>query len=124
MTQSTLLLRQIHPNFIKQGRPTSAAFRPTPKDEHKLSVYDGDMITAAAAFAHYRGRKLESAGVQAVTVEECASQDLSVYSSPAEFPEHAEIDFSGLSNSQCEKRGKKLREAAVIRGWLHQAQGS
>ena len=106
MTQTTLLLRQIHPSFVKLGRPTSAAFRPTPKDEHKLSVYDGDMITAAAAFAHYRGQKLESVGVLAVTVEECTRQELPVYSSPAEFPEHAEIDFSGLGSSQCEKRGR------------------
>ena len=28
MTETTLLLRQIHPHFIKLGRPTSAAFRP------------------------------------------------------------------------------------------------
>ena len=124
MTESTLLLRQIHPNFIKLGRPTSAAFRPTPKDEHKLSVYDGDLITAAAAFAHYRGRKLESVGVLAVTVEECTRQELQVHSSPEHFPEHAEIDFSGLGSSQCERKGKKLREAAEIRGWLHQAEGA
>jgi catechol 2,3-dioxygenase-like lactoylglutathione lyase family enzyme len=59
MTEATLLLRQIHPHFVKLGRPTSAAVRPTPKDEHKLSVYDGDLITPAAAYAHYRARKLE-----------------------------------------------------------------
>ena len=80
MTESTLLLRQIHPNFIKLGRPTSAAFRPTPKDEHKLSVYDGDMITASAAFIHYRGRKLDSVGVLGVTVEECTRQELQAHS--------------------------------------------
>ena len=121
MTEVTLLLRQIHPSFIKLGRPTSAAFRPTPKDEHKLSVYDGDMITAAASFAHYRGRKLESMGVLAVTVGECARQDLPVRSSPEEFLEHAEIDFTGLGGNQCEKKGKKLRDAAENRGWLHEA---
>jgi hypothetical protein len=87
-------------------------------------VYNGDMISAAAAFAHYRGRKLESVGVLAVTVEECTRQELPAYSSPREFPEHAEIDFSGLGSSQCEKRGKKLREAAEVRGWLHQAEGA
>ena len=125
MTESTLLLRQIHPYFIKLGRPTSAAFRPTPKDEQKLSVYDGDMITPAAAFAHYRGRKLDSVGVLAVSVEECTSQDLTARSSPMEdFPEHAEIDFRGLGGNQCEKKGKKLREAAVNRGWLHRAEGA
>ena len=120
MTETTLLLRQIHPSFVKLGRATSAAFRPTPKDEHKLSVYHGDMITAVAAFAHYRGRKLESSGVMAVTVGECAAQELEAYASPEEFAEHAEIDFTGLSGNQCEKKGKKLRDAAESRGWLHQ----
>ena len=121
MTETTLLLRQVHPSFIKLGRPTSAAFRPTPKDEHKLSVYNGDMITAAASYLHYQGRKLESVGVLAVTVGECATQELQARSSPKEFPEHAEIDFTGLGGNQCEKKGKKLRDAAENRGWLHQA---
>jgi hypothetical protein len=120
MNEATLLLRQIHPSFIKLGRPTSAAFRPTPKDQHKLSVYDGDMISAADAHAHYRGRNLESVGVMAVTVAECSDQDLPVRSSPEEFPEHAEIDFTGFGGSQCEKKGKKLRDLAERRGWLHQ----
>lgn len=120
MTEATLLLRQIHPSFVKLGRPTSAAFRPTPKDEHKLSVYDGDLMTPAAAYAHYRARKLESHGVMAVTVSECTAQELPTRSSPEIFPEHAEIDFSGLSNGQCEKKGKKLRDVAEQRGWLHQ----
>jgi len=46
MTDETLVHRQIHPSFVQAGFPTSQAFRPTPKDESKLSVYDGDMITA------------------------------------------------------------------------------
>lgn len=121
MTETTLLLRQIHPSFIKLGRPTSAAFRPTPKDQHKLSVYDGDKISAVASYLHYRGRNLASVGVLAVTVEECTAQELPVRSSPEEFPEHAEIDFTGLSGNQCERKGKKLRDAAENRGWLHQA---
>jgi len=47
------VLRQIHPGFVQDGRPSSQAFRPTPKDEQKLSVYDGDQITPANAFEHY-----------------------------------------------------------------------
>ena len=38
----TLFLRQIHPTFVQNGRPTSQAFRPTPKDENQLSVYNGE----------------------------------------------------------------------------------
>lgn len=124
MTSTTLLLRQIHPSFVKNGRVTSQAFRPTPKDEHKLSVYDGDLINAEASWIHYRSRKLESSGVTAVTVEECSKEDLIVRSSPEVFPEHAEIDFLGCKPNECEKKSKRLRNAAVVRGWLYQARQS
>ena len=120
MNGSTLLLRQIHPSFVKLGRVTSQAFRPTPKDEHKLSVYDGDLITPAAAWQHYRARNLESVGVLAVTVAECQNENLQVHSSPELFLEHAEIDFIGLSSNACERTGKKLKGAAEARGWLFQ----
>ena len=71
MTGTTRLLRQIHPSFVQAGFVTSQAFRPTPKDESKLSVYDGDRITPEAAYTHYTTVwELASAGVLAVTVDE------------------------------------------------------
>ncbi len=121
MTETTLLLRQIHPSFIKLGRVTSQAFRPTPKDEQKLSVYDGDLIEPAASWVHYRNRNLESIGVMAVTVEECGREKLDVRSSPEHFLEHAEIDFQGLNANQSERKGKRLKSVAEARGWMHQA---
>lgn len=122
VNEATRLLRQIHPSFLKLGRPTSAAFKPTPKDEHALSVYDGDMIAPAAAYAHYRGMGHESAGVMAVTVAECAGLELPTRSDPEPFPEHAVIDFQGLGASQREKKSKKLRDFAVSRGWSHESE--
>ena len=121
MTAATLLLRQIHPAFLQLGRPSSAAFRPTPKDERKLSVYDGDLISPMDAYAHYQVRGLASAGVMAVTVAECVNQELPVHSAPEAFPEHAEIDFTSLGSSQIERKGKMLRDFAEARGWLHEA---
>ena len=53
MTGDTLLLRQIHPSFVQDGRVTSQAFRPTPKDDAQLSAYDGDQITPVAAWLNY-----------------------------------------------------------------------
>lgn len=120
MNDATLLLRQIHPSFMKLGRPTSAAFRPTPKDEFELSVYDGDQITPRAAHAHYCSQKCDSAGVMAVTVSECSALELSARPDPTPFPEHAVIDFKGLGTNQCEKKGKKLRDMAVQRGWMYE----
>ena len=59
MDPNTLLLRQVHPSFVQaenvsaqvfytlmQGLAvTSQVFKPTPKDENQLSVYNGDKFT-------------------------------------------------------------------------------
>ena len=121
MNPSTLLLRQVHPQFVQNGRVTSQAFRPTPKDRGQLSVYDGDQIKPKAAYLHYTtDRKLESAGVMGVTVGECESLDLSAKPDPTPFPEHAVIDFADHRGNQVTKRAKKLVARATDRGWLYQ----
>ena len=67
-----LLFRQVHPSFVRDGRPSSQAFRPTAKDEGKLSVARGSLTTPAGAFeVHTTGLGLPSAGTWAVTVGEC-----------------------------------------------------
>lgn len=53
MTLETILLRQAHPRFMEGEFPTSQVFYPFPKDDGKLSVYDGDQITAENAHRHY-----------------------------------------------------------------------
>jgi hypothetical protein len=63
VTDETVLFRQIHPIFVQNDRVTSQAFRPTQKDEGKLSVYDGDMISSEDSWKHHTGLGLESAGV-------------------------------------------------------------
>ena len=121
MTPNTLLYRQIHPNFIQNGRPTTQAFRPTPKDENQLSVYDGDKIQPQASWQHYTDvLKLSSAGVMAVTNAECSAQSLPVVADGKPFPEHCSIDFSGLKKSAIEKAAKVLAACAVTRGWQYQ----
>lgn len=122
MNPETMLIRQIHPSFIQDGRVTSQAFRPTPKDGNKLSTYDGDQIDAESAWTHYtRTLKFQSDGALGVTVQECTDQDLPVVSDPAPFREHVLIDFSKHARKQIEKRAKKLRTCAVDRDWLYQA---
>lgn len=120
MNDKTLMLRQIHPSFVKQGQITSQAFRPTIKDEKKLSVYNSDMISADKAYEHYTKKLLKSsAGVMAVSIKECNELRLPVLSDPEPFPEHALIDFSEYSYPQSEKLAKKLRQKAVERNWLY-----
>lgn len=120
MNDATLLLRQVHPSFMQGNRPSSQVFRPSPKDECKLSVYDGEQISPADAFLHYTEElKFSSCGVLAVSVSECASIDLPASLDPEPFPEHAVIDFSACSKSSAEKKAKKLRALAEKRDWLY-----
>ena len=120
MNAQTLLHRQIHPSWVQDGQVTSQAFRPTPKDEKKLSVYDGDQISPADAFSHYTGGQgLASVGVLSVSVEECRAIDLDALPDPEPFPEHAVIDFGDLPEKAVKSKGKLLKSRAVARSWQH-----
>lgn len=137
MTPDTLLFRQVNPSWVRSGRVTSQAFTPTKKDKKRLSVYDGDKITAEDAWKHYvRELELVSIGVLAVTVAECDSQTLPVEPDPDRFPAHAVIKFDNnsnaqierkakhLSNAQTERKAKHLKRLAETRGWQYQAEES
>jgi hypothetical protein len=115
----TLLLRQIHPSFVQNGRPTSQAFRPTPKDRDRLSVDDGSKIEAKTSWERFTGTLgFESVGVLAVTVAECSEQHLPVIADGEPYPEHCFIDFSGVLKKTAERKAKVLAFHAVQRGWL------
>lgn len=101
MTEETLLHRQVHPSFVKQGRVTSQAFRPTRKDDSRLSAYDGDQITPEAAWRHYTQELTEaSVGVVSVAVRECCERQLRVDADPTEFAEHVVICFRAIPRAQ------------------------
>lgn len=121
MNGDTLLLRQIHPNFVERdGQVSYVAFRPFPRDEGKLSAYDGDQITAEAAWNHYsRVLNLTSRGVMAVTVDECESQQTRPTLDSHPYREHVSIDFTGLSRRETKDAAKKLAELAMARGWQY-----
>lgn len=123
MNEDTLLLRQIHPSWIKQGVTTSQAWSPYPKDLGQLSVNDGDMIAAEAAWRRFTvDMGYASIGTLAVTVAECCSLTLPVAPAPtATEPDHAEIDFTAYSKKDIETRAKLLRAFANSREWLYRA---
>ena len=124
MNSETMLLRQVHPTWIQRDRMTSQAFRPTPKDGKKLSVYDGDLISPEKAWEHYTQQlELRSAGVVAVSEGECRGFGLPVISDPEPFPEHVLIDFSGYSEKEIRSKAQSLRAAAERRKWLFQENG-
>jgi len=119
MTPATLLLRQIHPNFVQAGRVTSQAFRPTPKDEGYLSVNNGDLMMPHAAWQRFIANPAcASVGIMAVSCGQCAEQDLPVLADALPYPEHCTIDFTAYPKNVIEQKAKVLRGHAQMRGWL------
>ena len=94
MTVETLLLRQIHPSFVQNGRATSQAFRPTPKDEFLLSVDNGDMVAPHLTWMRFSGQPdCSSAGVMAISNGECLTCDLQVTEDGIPYPERFREDW-------------------------------
>ena len=120
MNDDTLLYRIIGTDKLLQiGDVSSQAFRPKLSDNKLLSVYDGDLIDPETACQHYtRDGDNPPAGALAVSVAECRSQCLSVRADPASFPEHALIDFTPFGTNSIKRKSKRLRDAAMVRGWL------
>jgi hypothetical protein len=122
-----LLYRQVHPSWVVDGRPSSQAFRPTRKDEGKLSVSRGALTTARTSFELYTAAlELQSAGVWGVCVGECDDEGLETFSDPLHSPpskvadpSHAVINFAGVSSSQAEAKAGRLRRKATERGCLY-----
>ena len=121
MTSKTLLLRQVNPSWIQQGRVTSQLFRPTPKDNNLLSVYNGDLTTAEQAWQHFTDSLgYQSVGVMAVSVQECIFHELAARPDPHPFPAHAVIDFDEHPDGEIRRKAKHLKKAAEVRGWQYQ----
>lgn len=121
MNNQTLLLRQVHPQFLTDEQLTSQAFMLFPKDHGRLSVYDGDQISAEASYRHYTDALgFQSRGVWAVSGAESNGLGLPHLPDPLpDSPAHAVIDFGQRSEKECRKLAKRLRDFAVQRGCLH-----
>ena len=121
MKSSTLLYRQIHPTFVQGDNVSSQAFRPTPKDNNRLSVYDGDLISAEKSHLHFtKDLNCESIGVLGVSVAECQIENLHVSNDSQTFKEHALIDFTEYghtSKGTIKRKAESLRKYAMDRGW-------
>lgn len=116
-----LLHRQVNPSWVQEGRVSSQAFNPTPKDSGLLSVYDGTLMTAEASFHHYTTTQgLKAVGTVSVSEEEVVGVGLSWRPDPEPFPEHAIIDYTALgSASKVKAKAQALAERARARGWTY-----
>ena len=122
MNDCTLLHRVIKPWWLVQnGVVSSQAFRPEPKYEKQMSVYDGDQITAEASWHHYTRSpdKSQPSGVLSVTVSEFSAEELSACPDPCTFAEHVLIDFREFGTKQIKRKSANIRDLAVDRGWQY-----
>jgi hypothetical protein len=122
-----LLYRQVHPNWVRDGRVTSQAFRPTKKDTDRLSVSCSSRTNAEGAYALHTGAKgLQSVGTWGVTVGEYQDHQLRSYYDPITSPPepvpddaHCYVDYSTLpSKSAIEAVGALVARIATARGCL------
>jgi hypothetical protein len=113
-----VLFRQIHPSFLADGVVQSNAFKPTKKDEGKLSVSLASLTSAENAYLHHTTfLKMASAGVWAVTGKECIDNSLQGYhDSQPNNQAHGFIDFRSKSNKQIDNAAKALKNHANKRG--------
>lgn len=121
-----ILYRQIHPDFIDEGVPSSDRFRPSTRDAGKLSLDRGATCTASESHALYTGSGKLSAAVFGVAVGEFEEERVSCVEDPVPAtndapanPHHALADFSNLDLKSQKHASKRLARKAVERGVLH-----
>ncbi|MEU4472201.1 hypothetical protein [Micromonospora sp. NPDC023888] len=107
--------RQVHPQFLSDGQPSSQAFKPTPKDEGKLSVIR-QSVTAEEAFEQYEHSSAGTWSVRVGEVAEAGSRVVDDSAKPETPKAHAYIDFRGFTRGQVERIAKVLRSAANAHG--------
>jgi hypothetical protein len=116
-----LLFRQVHPNWIVDGVPSSQSFNPTKKDEGKLSVALGSKPDAEGAYRHHvEVLGLASVGTWAIKVGEAGEAERASFPEPLKNdPAHGFVDFRGLTRGAAEKAAKILLARANARSCLY-----
>lgn len=120
-----LCYRHIHPNFYKNGIPSTNRFKPSDNDQGFLSVDRSSLTTAEQSFNLYASSGKKVAAVFAVSVGEFDQNSVSVYEDPTAAtqthpanPAHCLADFT---SGKCDPNvvSMILRDLAVKRGVCH-----
>jgi hypothetical protein len=103
---------------------TSQVFMPFPKDDGKLSVYDGDQIELEESFRHYTEVLVnQSYSIWSVTKAEADGEGVRGSPDPLPgFSAHACIDFHTHPEKVCRKIAKRLKSIALARGCRYMPQ--
>ena len=120
-----LVYRQVHRKHVDRLlQPTSIVFNPfvtggrDGKRLRVLSAYDGGQVSAEDAYLHYtRELGLSSAGVLAVSVEECTERGIEVDFDGLGFPAHVSLRFPRVSRRATGLLADELFDSAMARGW-------
>lgn len=121
--QHEILFRQIHPEFMQNGEPSSQPFCPSAKDESKLSVDRSALTTAARSLELFRENGHASCAVYGLQVKEFLDEEITCYSDPILASvgilgnlAHAVADYSAHSKAQQKLKAKRLKIRAIARG--------
>lgn len=122
-------MRQVPAEHFHDGRLSSLAFKPQPKDNQKLSVHQRSIITPKEAFQIFTEvQGYNSEDIYGVSIGEVNELSINAYKDPIKTDEgnkdyllnkaHSLIDYNSFNKSQTDKRAKKLSLKAKDRGSL------
>ena len=126
--QNEVLYRHIHPDFLDGDEPSSDRFRPSKKDENKLSVDRSSIHDAETSHKIYTSTGRKSAAIFGVSVGEFGGKSIDCLEDPVvardatdtepAVPEnraHALANYSAHSEKDQKNVAKELKRLAMQR---------
>lgn len=117
-----ILMRQVHPNMMQEGRLWSGAFTPTKVDNGLLSADRDSVISPKDAYERYLKLKAltQAGGSWGVSVNEFKAIDLVCYADPiADNAAHVLVDYAAKGADKEKGLGKLAYAKASARGRLY-----
>lgn len=117
-----LLMRQVHPNMMQEGRLWSGAFTPTRADNGLLSADRDSILSPKDAYERYLKLKTmtQAGGTWGVSINEFRAIDLVCYSDPLpDNDAHVLVDYLARGANQEKRLGKLAYAKASARGRLY-----
>ena len=109
LTGDTILFRHVARSEHNNGRVTSQAFLPKRKDNNRLSMVHGGMISAADAQRAHIAAGYQSDGVARLTVSDIREMGLEPEHDGDPTPDHVSVPFpADVSNSRRKDIARRL----------------